>query len=315
MNNDINRAEKVKKVILFYNPFSGSGMFKNNLDNIIGRYQEEGYLVVPIRAGHGHAINRYLSELDQETYQKEYQQIIAAGGDGTINVCVNAMIRNNIYLPLAIMPAGTANDFAYYFNIPNEIDKMLDIALGNNYTYADVGKVNERYFINVAAIGQVVDVSQKTDPTLKNTIGVLAYYLKGLSEVPNLKPVKVTLTTPEKVYKEKMYFMVVMNGESAGGFKNISPDSEINDGLLDVLLFRNMTLLEMPAIFMKVMQGSHLSSKKVLHFKTNKLKIETEADLPTDIDGEHGERFPLEFEVVHKRLKICTLEDNMGGER
>ncbi|MFR7990809.1 MAG: YegS/Rv2252/BmrU family lipid kinase, partial [Anaerovoracaceae bacterium] len=200
MSNDMNEIKKVKKVILFYNPSSGSGMFKNNLDNIIGRYQEAGYLVVPIRAAHGHAINDYLSELDQETYQSEYRQIIAAGGDGTINVCVNAMIRNNIYLPLAIMPAGTANDFAYYFNIPNEIDKMLDIALGDNYTYADVGKVNDRYFINVAAIGQVVDVSQKTDPTLKNTIGVLAYYLKGLSEVPNLKPVRVTLTTPEKVY-------------------------------------------------------------------------------------------------------------------
>lgn len=315
MSNDMNEIKKVKKVILFYNPSSGSGMFKNNLDNIIGRYQEAGYLVVPIRAAHGHAINDYLSELDQETYQSEYRQIIAAGGDGTINVCVNAMIRNNIYLPLAIMPAGTANDFAYYFNIPNEIDKMLDIALGDNYTYADVGKVNDRYFINVAAIGQVVDVSQKTDPTLKNTIGVLAYYLKGLSEVPNLKPVRVTLTTPEKVYREKMYFMVVMNGESAGGFKKISPDSEINDGLLDVLLFRNMSLLEMPAVFMRVMQGSHLSSKKVLHFKTDKLRIETEADLPTDIDGEHGEKFPLEFAVVHNRLKICTLEDNMGEEK
>ena len=315
MSNDINEIKKVKKVILFYNPSSGSGMFKNNLDNIIGRYQEAGYLVVPIRAAHGHAINDYLSVLDQETYQSEYRQIIAAGGDGTINVCVNAMIRNNIYLPLAIMPAGTANDFAYYFNIPNEIDKMLDIALGDNYTYADVGKVNDRYFINVAAIGQVVDVSQKTDPTLKNTIGVLAYYLKGLSEVPNLKPVRVTLTTPEKVYREKMYFMVVMNGESAGGFKKISPDSEINDGLLDVLLFRNMSLLEMPAVFMRVMQGSHLSSKKVLHFKTDKLRIEAEADLPTDIDGEHGEKFPLEFAVVHNRLKICTLEDNMGEEK
>ena len=315
MSNDMNEIKKVKKVILFYNPSSGSGMFKNNLDNIIGRYQEAGYLVVPIRAAHGHAINDYLSELDQETYQSEYRQIIAAGGDGTINVCVNAMIRNNIYLPLAIMPAGTANDFAYYFNIPNEIDKMLDIALGDNYTYADVGNVNDRYFINVAAIGKVVDVSQKTDPTLKNTIGVLAYYLKGLSEVPNLKPVRVTLTTPEKVYREKMYFMVVMNGESAGGFKKISPDSEINDGLLDVLLFRNMSLLEMPAVFMRVMQGSHLSSKKVLHFKTDKLRIEAEADLPTDIDGEHGEKFPLEFAVVHNRLKICTLEDNMGEEK
>ena len=88
-----------------------------------------------------------------------------------------------------------------------------------------------------------------------------------------------------------------------------------NDGLLDVLLFRNMSLLEMPAVFMRVMQGSHLSSKKVLHFKTDKLRIEAEADLPTDIDGEHGEKFPLEFAVVHNRLKICTLDDNMGEEK
>lgn len=303
---------KMKKVILFYNPNSGSGMFKNNLDNIIERYQDAGYMVVPIRAGKGQAIYDYLCELNQDTYKDEYHQIIAAGGDGTINICVNAMIFSNVDLPLAIMPAGTANDFAYYFNIPNEIDRMLDISLGNNYTYADVGKVNDRYFINVAAMGQVVGVSQKTDPTLKNTIGVLAYYLKALSEVPNLKATKVTLTTPEKVYKEKMYFMVVMNGKSAGGFKKISPDSEINDGLLDVMLFRSMNLLEMPGVFMKVLAGNHPSSKKVLSFQTSELKIETAEDIPTDIDGEIGETFPMVFSVLPKKLKICTLEDNMG---
>lgn len=305
-------TKKVKKVILFYNPHSGNGMFKNNLDMIIDRYQEAGCQVIPIRAARGHAINDYLEAMNKETYQDEYRQIVAAGGDGTINICVNAMIRNDIDLPIAIMPAGTANDFAYYFNIPGDIDKMLDIALGDNYTYADVGKVNDRHFINVAAIGQVVDVSQKTDPTLKNTIGVMAYYLKALSEVPTMKSVKVTLTTPEKVYRERMYFMVVMNGESAGGFKRISPNSEINDGKLDVLLFRRMGILEMPALLLKTLNGSHLDSKKVLHFKTGKLKIEAETDLPTDIDGEHGEKFPLEFSVLHNRLRVCTLEDNMG---
>lgn len=305
---------KTKKVILFYNPNSGNGMFKNHLDTIIGRYQTAGYMVVPIRASEDDNIFDYLAELDQETYKDEYRQILAAGGDGTINICVNAMIRNNIDLPIAILPAGTANDFAYYFNIPSEIDKMLDIALGDNYTYADVGEVNNRYFINVAAMGQVVDVSQKTDPTLKNSIGVLAYYLKGLQEIPNLKPMKVTLTTEDKVYKEKMYFMVVMNGKSAGGFKKISPNSEINDGLLDVMLFRNMSLLEMPSVLVKIIAGRHPSSQKVLHFRTSKLKIESESDIPTDIDGEHGEAFPLEFSVLHNRLRIFTLEDNMGED-
>ena len=302
----------MKKVILFYNPNSGSGVFKTNLDTIIERYQKAGYVVVPIRAAHGTMINEYLAGLDKSTYKDEYRQILAAGGDGTINICVNAMIKNNIDLPIAIFPAGTANDFAYYFGISDDINGMIDVALGENLMYADVGKVNNRHFINVAAMGQVVGVSQKTDPTLKNTIGVLAYYLKGMSEIPNLKPRKVILTTPEDVYREKMYFMVVMNGKSAGGFKKISPNSEINDGLLDVMLFRSMSVFEMPKVFMKLLKGKHYSSNKVLHFQTSRLRGESlDGQLPTDIDGEHGEKFPLEFSVLHNRLKIYIPGDGM----
>ncbi|MBR2559346.1 MAG: YegS/Rv2252/BmrU family lipid kinase [Firmicutes bacterium] len=303
--------KKTRKVILFYNPNSGNGMFKNNLDDIIARFQEADLMVVPLRAS-GDRIFDYLAELDKDTYQEEYAGIIAAGGDGTLNVCVNAMVENGIDLPLAVFPAGTANDFASYFEIPTNLDGMIEIALSGNTTKADVGVVNGHYFINVAAIGQVVDVSQKTDPTLKNSIGILAYYLKGLSEVPTLKPVPVTLTTPERVYREKMYFMVVMNGRSAGGFRKISPDSEINDGMLDVLLFRKIPPLEMPSFFMRVLHGTHPESKYVLHFKTSKLLLESKEDLPTDIDGEHGKKLPLDFTMLPGRLRVATREMNMG---
>jgi len=304
----------MKKVILFYNPHSGNGMFKNNLDDIIAGFQERDLMVIPLRAS-GDLIFDYLAGLDKETYQDEYALIVAAGGDGTLNVCVNAMVRNGIDLPLAVFPAGTANDFASYFEIPTTLDGMMEIALSGNTTRADVGVVNGSYFINVAAIGQVVDVSQKTDPTLKNSIGILAYYLKGLSEVPTLKPIPVTLTTPERVYREKMYFMVVMNGRSAGGFRRISPDSEINDGLLDVLLFRKIPTLEMPSFFMKILQGTHSDSKFVLHLKTAKLLLESPEDLPTDIDGEHGKKLPLDFSMLPGRIRVATREANMGVKK
>ena len=301
------------KVILFYNHRSGNGMFKNNLDKIIARYQADGKLVIPIRAA-DNSLTNFFESMNKETYLEEYCQVLVAGGDGTINICVNAMINNEIDLPLGILPAGTANDFAYYFEIPSNIDKMLDIALGGKSTYADVGVVNGRYFINVAAMGQVVYVSQKTDPVLKNSIGVLAYYLKGISELTDLKPIKVKLTTDNKVYDEKMYFMVVMNGKSAGGFKMISPTSEINDGLLDVILFRPMNVFEMPKVFMKILQGKHSLSRKVLHFKTSYLKIESDIDIPTDIDGEHGQKLPLTFSILHKKLRIMTAEEDMGNK-
>lgn len=300
-------SESLKKVLLFYNPNSGNGLFKNNLDYIIERFQAEGLVVVPVRAAQGMTINKVLEYIDES----EYRQIIAAGGDGTINICVNAMIRHNINLPLAIFPAGTANDFAYYFEIPNDIDGMIDIALGNHFTNADVGKVNDRHFVNVAAMGALIDVSQKTDPNLKNSIGVLAYYLKAVSELPNLKAHNVRLITPEKTYEETMYFMVVMNGQSAGGFKKLAMESEVNDGLLDVILFRKMPILEFGPLLFDVIRGNHSENDNVLTFRTSQLRIESEDEISTDIDGEKGEKLPLEFSLLHNRLRIFTEEDDI----
>ena len=293
-----------EKVLLFYNPYSGNGLFKSNLDLIIERFQANGFQVTPVRAAKGYPLDKAFDEMQVSNYRL----IIAAGGDGTINVCVNAMIKKGIDLPLAIFPSGTANDFAYYFDIPDRIEEMVDVAMGNHFTYADVGVCNGRYFINVAALGSLVDVSQRTDPNLKNTLGVLSYYMKGASEIVNLKPLPVTLTTPEKVYHEKMLFMVVMNGKSAGGFKHISPDAEINDGKLNVYLFKNMPLIELGPLFFDVLQGRHAQSRKVLTFTTDDLLIESPEDISTDVDGEHGEKLPLQFHVLHNKLKIMTAE-------
>jgi len=293
-----------KKILLFYNPYSGNGLFKNNLDLIIEKFQEKGFQVVPVRSEKGLLIEQAL----QEMHKEKYRQIIVAGGDGTINVCVNAMIKNNINLPLAIFPTGTANDFAYYFELSNEIEDMVNTAMGDHTTPADVGVCNGRYFINVAAMGALVDVSQKTDPNLKNSLGIFSYYLRGIAEITSLKSLPVKLITPNMEYNEEMYFMLVMNGKSAGGFKKISPQSEINDGKLDVILFRKMPIVELGPLLFNILQGNHPNNKHVLSFQAEKLRIESDVDISTDVDGERGEELPLEFTVLHNRLEIFTRE-------
>lgn len=300
----MNGEKKAKKILLYYNPYSGSGIFKTNLDRIVERIQDAGYQVILVRATKGLVISDVLSQIDQE----EYSRIIVAGGDGTVNLCVNAMIKNDIHLPLAILPAGTANDFAYYFELPSDIDYQLDIALGNKTTYADVGEVNGRNFVNVAAMGALIDVSQKTDPNLKNAIGILAYYLKALTEIPQLHAIPVKLTTPDGVHFEDIYFMVVMNGESAGGFRKLSPQSSMNDGKLDVIAFRKMPILELGPLLFEVVNGRHPNNKNVLFFQTEELTIESNEDISTDIDGEHGEKLPLHFKVLNERLEVFVSE-------
>ena len=302
------RTDK-RKVLLYYNPNSGHGLFKNYLDLVIFKCQAKKMLVTPVRAGKNDLLDFTLRNIDPD----EYSRVAVAGGDGTVNICVNAMVKNGIDLPLAVFPAGTANDFAYYFDLPADINLMTDIALGNNYTYADVGVMNGRYFVNVAAMGTLVDVSQKTDPDIKNTLGIISYYLKGITEFPNLKPAIVKVKSDEYSGEESMYFMLVMNGRSAGGFKRVSPSAVINDGLLDVMLFREMPIIDFAPLLINILQGNHTENKNVLYFKTAKLEIESEVDISTDIDGEKGEKFPLSFEVLPKRLKILTEYNDMKG--
>lgn len=288
------------KILLYYNPYAGNGMFKANLDHIINKCQSKGFQAIPVRVNKGQQIEKVLSTIDP----REYDRIIACGGDGTLNICVNTMIRHNIDLPMAILPAGTANDFAYYFELPTELDKALEIALGDKTTRADVGTVNGKYFINVAAMGAMVDASQKTDPNLKNAIGPLAYYLKAAGELTQVHPINVKLTTPEQVYEETIYFITVCNGESAGGFRKLSPNSSMSDGKLDVVAFRKMPLQKFVPLLFEVINGNHPNNKNVLYFQTPELKIEASEDMPTDIDGEHGEKLPLDFGILSQRLSI-----------
>ena len=302
---------KKKKVLLFYNPYAGAGLFKNQLDLVISRFQAKRTLLIPIRAGKAEVLDVVFQHMDQ----REFAQVAIAGGDGTINICVNAMLRNGIDLPISLFPTGTANDFAHYFDLPNDINEMLDIALGSSYTYADVGQVNDKYFLNVAAMGMLVDVSQKTDPNLKSTLGMISYYLKGISEFPSLKPTTVRLASAAHTGEERMYFMLVMNGKSAGGFKRIAPTASVSDGELDVMLFREMPIKDFPALLIKVLQGQHADNKHVLNFKTPELRIESDMMVSTDIDGEKGEAFPLHFKVLHQKLKVLTKYDNMPGAK
>lgn len=291
----------MKKVLMFYNPKAGNGMFTSNLDKIISRFQASGMIVVPVRAADNIDISRIIAELDES-----FVKIIAAGGDGTINIVVNAMIKNDCYLPLAVFPAGTANDFAHYFEIPTDLDRMLEIAVGDEYVPADIGCCNGLYFVNVAAIGSVIDVSQKTDATMKNALGTMAYYIKALSELPALHPVEVTVTSPVMSFTENIFFMVVLNGNSAGGFRKLGIQSSINDGLLDVIVFKEMKLTDLPVVGIKVLQGRHNEDGNVIYFQTPELRIESSETISTDVDGELGQPLPLDIKILTKRININT---------
>jgi len=294
----------MKRVLLIYNPNAGNGVIKSHLDKIINTFAEADMLVVPFRLGGAMDISRIFNELPISDYHK----IVAAGGDGTVNLVVNAMIKSDIHIPLAIFPTGTANDLAGYLGIPTTTAEMVATALSDNYIKADVGKAGDRYFINVLAIGMLVDISQRTDPLIKNTLGLGAYYLRSLAEIPFARAARIKITCKELELDEKMSAVLVMNGRAAGGFKELAPKSEVSDGLLDVLVVRRLILPTMLPALLSVLTGQHTKDKRFEYFHTDRLRIES-ADgktIDSDVDGERGDPLPLDIEVLPGRLLINT---------
>lgn len=291
------------KVLLLYNPRSGTRSFQAQLDYIIDRFQTEGMQIVPYRMNETEKLEDYLRSIDFSLYKK----IIISGGDGTVHQVVNCMMRLNINVPIAIFPTGTANDFSQYFEIPKDIEGMTEIALRDHYVDCDLGKVNDQYFINVASFGNLVDISQRVNEQAKNVIGVLAYYIKGIEEIPKLKSFQAKITVDNTVIEEQIFFVLIMNGKSAGGFRKLAPYSDIADGLLDVLVFKKCPILELMPLLIQVWNGEHPKSDYIQYIQAQKVVVECSDPITSDLDGETGPALPLEIEVIKSCIKVNAL--------
>jgi YegS/Rv2252/BmrU family lipid kinase len=294
-----------EKVLLFYNPHAGNGVFVSNLDKVIAAFQRKKKILVPIRIDQGISLDQVFKAPDKGGFSK----VIAAGGDGTIHAVVGAMIKNDLDIPLALFPAGTANDLSRYFGIPTSFARMLKIAVSDNCARMDVGLANGRPFVNVLAAGVVVDASQKTDPVAKNAFGLVAYYLQALSDLPKLHPIPVKLTLPDKVVETEMNAILVLNGRGAGGFKSVVPHSVINDGLLEVMLVHNVPFVNWGPFILSVLSGQHENSKFLSFYSTPSIRIESEEELITDLDGEAGLPLPVDVNILPGRLEVCVPEN------
>ena len=287
------------KVKFIYNPYSGENLILSKLDKVISLHQEAGYTIVPYRITAGEDVGVALNDIKDGNYK----YILIAGGDGTVDSVVKKKKKSGISLPIGILPVGTANDFSKFLGMPSDVEEACKQILSSEVKSVDLGSINDKYFVNVASTGLFTDVSQKTDVNLKNTIGKLAYYLKGLEELPNFRKLHVNILSKEVEFDGEMYLLLVFNGATAGNF-NLATRADACDGLLDIIMFKAVQIYELLPLFIKVLKGEHLDSNKVLYFKTDYLKVECHEDIVTDIDGEKGPDFPLEIKCIKGGLKI-----------
>ncbi len=290
----------MRKFILVYNPIAGDASFKFKLDTVIEAFQKKGCIIIPLRVSNERESDDFVI-LAREI---AVDGIIVSGGDGTIHKVINNMLEYEIDLPLGIIPSGTSNDFAAYLQLDKNIYTAVDIITTGQSKIIDIGKVNDKYFFNVASAGLMTSVAHNADSVLKNTLGKIAYYLKGLGELPNFKALKMRIIADNQVIEEDIFLFLVMNSGTVGGFPNLVPHARIDDGKLDLLIVNKCNLPELMSLFISFLKGIHCNSKYVTCLQAENIYIECVEEVESDLDGELGPNLPLTIKILPKKIKV-----------
>jgi diacylglycerol kinase (ATP) len=250
-----------------------------------------------------------------EAVDRGFDIVIAAGGDGTLYEVINGLAGKGRRPALGILPLGTTNDFARALAIPRNVDAACDLIVRGYTRSIDVGKVNERYFINIAGGGSMTELTYEVPSKLKTMLGQLAYYMKGLEKLPRLRPIELFMKAEGIELHEEVMMFLITNSNSVGGFERLAPDASLSDGLLDVLVLKRCNLAEFVRLTTLALRGEHLNDPNVIYFQTNRMEVSSPDYVQLNLDGELGGTLPAVFTSLHEHLNIIVDESGKSMYR
>lgn len=295
--------------LFIINPSSGRQNFKDKIKDIAGRLVLDQIC---------NTIDVFYTKKQDDALNRaavlklgEYDFVVAVGGDGTLNEVINGVVISGSTTPVAVISAGTVNDFANYLKLPQTAPEFCEMIRDFQLKDVDVGKVNEKYFINVVAAGLLSDTGFKVSKDKKAVMGKLAYYLEGAADLPKQfgKTWKMRFTTEEKTLEEEVMLFMVANSQSVGGFHEIAPMASVSDGLFDAVIIKKTDIFQVLPLMLAILQGDHVKHPSIEYIQTKRLRIEnlSAEEINVDYDGEQlMEGFPVDIEIIPKAVRMVV---------
>ncbi len=289
----------MKTYIVIYNKNSrGKKYSKKELERIFSSHDLNSKVFVTNEIRDVDTIIRKLNNHEDYIY-------CAIGGDGTLNSLVNALLKNNIVKPeVACISSGSGSDFLRTFAMPSDINQAI-IRIKNNQNYSVdtsliVSKSKSSYFINVLNYGflaETVNLSEKLPNIFKRFRYPISFWLKLFSGRQSL----FKLETNNYNFDSNAFNVSICNGQFFGGGWNISPKSSLQDGLLNIQIFK-VTKIKAMKLFFLAKKGLHLTDPDVILKKSDKILLKT--DQPIEIDGDFFDYGPAEIFVKKHSIQL-----------
>jgi YegS/Rv2252/BmrU family lipid kinase len=248
---------------------------------------------------------RHLSVLARDVAD-DYDLLVVVGGDGTLNEVVNGVVGKDV--ELAVVPAGTGQDFGRTYGLPEKLDDVLRVALTGKLREVDLGRAtwsgDERYFVNVASVGMSGAVAKRANGMSKALGGRVTFYYALVREFATWKNTEVTVRYDGGERRGRMHDVIVANGRWHGGGMKLAPDASPDDGLFDVVLIGDITKLDFVTTSPKLYGGGHVHHPRVDVLRSATVEIEAASLLPVELEGEPVGTTPARFEIVPRALRV-----------
>jgi YegS/Rv2252/BmrU family lipid kinase len=286
----------VTDTVIILNPFAGNletvRDWQERVESIVGSWP------IRITAHHGEA-----EALARQAAAQGFRRVIAAGGDGTVNQVANGIAGSTA--ALGILPMGTVNVFAMELGLPsNDLEQCWEIVRAGNMRVVDLPSANGKYFVQLGGIGLDAQAVKETTLAFKRSLGPLSYLISAV-HIAARQPPKLFIESHDAPVREGS-FVLVGNGRLYGGPFPFFKQAIIDDGLLDVIVFKRLGFLEIIKYLHDVVFSSDIRVPEIEYFQTRQLRVSSEQDVPVELDGELSGNCPVDFQMHPQALAVLA---------
>lgn len=274
--------------VYIVNPTAGRGRGAKALEFLRAQGCET---LVTQSAGHAEA-------LAKSALKTGATRIMAVGGDGTLSEVLQAVAAKEA--ELGVLPCGTGNDFARHAGIPMDWEKAFQLCNPGDVKSVDLVEVNGRPMINIAACGFDGEVGERVNRGYRWARGTVAYVFAVMECIARFKPFDLTLVVDGLEVRQKACLCAVANASMYGGGMKISPNSDVQDGQMEVVVVGALKRLELLRQFPSLFKGAHLSHPSVRVFPAKEVSVSSSPAVPVLVDGDLLGRIAFTAKIVPK---------------
>jgi diacylglycerol kinase (ATP) len=290
------------------NPASGGGSTGRKWPELARRAAAAGLPGVTVRS----AAPGEIATLAQQAASDGARLLVAVGGDGTAHEAVNGLLRAGAGAELALLPLGTGDDFARALGVRGGFEQALAVARDGRVRTIDAGRVTyesdgaqaDSFFCSMAGVGMSGAVARRLMTTTKALGGKIAGIIATLAVFSRWTNVELQVNVDGKSRAGLMQDVLVANTEFHNGGMNLCPGASPDDGIFDVLLVGDVTKRELLVELPRLYRGTFLPHPKAELLRGRTITVESETQLPIELDGEQPGTTPVRFEVLPGALGV-----------